>query len=64
MKAPNLMNSLCIHVAHMKVSTFDSQNLALCDEQQVLGLPERRLPYSGKRSRSVDTHEVLTSIPR
>jgi len=34
------MSSLCIHVAHMKVTTFNSQNLALCDKQRVLGLPE------------------------
>jgi hypothetical protein len=28
------MNSLCIHVAHMKATTFGNQNLALCDEQR------------------------------
>jgi hypothetical protein len=39
------MNSLCIHVAHMKVSTFNSQNLAFGDEQRVLGLPETAPAY-------------------
>jgi len=69
-KVPNLMNSLCIHVAGMKVTMFNDQNLALCDEQRALGLPETARPttISGKsstpmkRSCPVDTHEVLTSI--
>jgi hypothetical protein len=34
------MNSLCIHVAHMKVTTFNNQSPALGDEQRTLGLPE------------------------
>ena len=45
MKVPNLMNSLCLHVADMKITTCNNQNLALCDEQRALGLPETAPAY-------------------
>ena len=45
MKVPNLMNSLCIHVAHMKVTTFSNKTQHFCDQRRVLGLPETAPAY-------------------
>jgi hypothetical protein len=66
------MNSLCIHVADMKLTTFSNKTQHFATHS--LGLACRRRPrpttISGKsstpmeRSSSVDTHEVLTGSPR
>ena len=39
------MNSLGIHVAHMKVTTFSNKTQRFCDQQRALGSPETAPAY-------------------